>query len=106
MKRIDHAEASSKFIRAKDRRFHDRRLWDLRQKRDQRSEHLAEWEGCARLPPRSGTRSPTSPSMEEFERNAIKNGAHVHWARDAEHSQVVFDILSCTARTLVKSSRC
>ena len=45
MKRIDHAEASSKFIRAKDHvEFHDRRLWDLRQKRDRESEHLAEWE--------------------------------------------------------------
>ena len=32
MKRIDHAEASSKFIKAKDHiDFHDKRLWDLRQ---------------------------------------------------------------------------
>ncbi len=39
MRRIDHAEASSKFIRAKDHLdFHDQRLWDLRQKRDRESE--------------------------------------------------------------------
>jgi hypothetical protein len=31
MKRIDHAEASSGFIKAKDHlEFHDKRLWDLR----------------------------------------------------------------------------
>jgi L-lactate dehydrogenase complex protein LldF len=43
--------------------------------------------------------------LEEFERNAIKNGAHVHWAKDAaEHNQIVLDILSSrSARTLVKA---
>ena len=38
MSRIDHSEASSKFIEAKDHlEFHDRRLWDLRKKRDRES---------------------------------------------------------------------
>ena len=44
--------------------------------------------------------------LEEFERNAIANGAHVHWARDAaEHNQIVHDILERArcASTLVKS---
>ena len=42
---IDHAEASSKFIEAKDHlEFHDQRLWDLRKKRDRESEQLPEWE--------------------------------------------------------------
>ena len=43
--------------------------------------------------------------LEEFERNAIANGAQVHWARDAaEHNAIVHDILSERgARTLVKS---
>ena len=43
--------------------------------------------------------------LEEFERNAIKNGAQVHWAKDAaEHNQIVFDIMSArSARTLVKA---
>ena len=35
IKRVDHAEASSRFIAAKDHAdFHDQRLWDLRLKRD------------------------------------------------------------------------
>ena len=43
--------------------------------------------------------------LEQFERNALSNGANVHWARDAaEHNQIVFDILSAHGvRTLVKS---
>ena len=108
MKRIDHAEASSKFIRAKDHiEFHDRRLWDLRQKRDRESEHLPEWEELRSLASaiKEHTLANLAEYLEEFERNAIKNGAHVHWARDAaEHNQIVFDILSSHgARTLVKS---
>ena len=108
MKRIDHAEASSKFIRAKDHvEFHDRRLWDLRQKRDRESEHLAEWEELRSLASaiKEHTLANLAQYLEEFERNAIKNGAQVHWARDAaEHNQIVFDILSSHgARTLVKS---
>jgi L-lactate dehydrogenase complex protein LldF len=108
MKRIDHAEASSKFIRSKDHvEFHDRRLWDLRRKRDRESEHLAEWEELRSLASaiKEHTLANLAEYLEEFERNAIKNGAHVHWARDAaEHNQVVFDILSSHgARTLVKA---
>ena len=45
MSRVDHAEASSKFIEAKDHAdFHDKRLWDLRKKRDSESEAMPEWE--------------------------------------------------------------
>ena len=45
MRRVDHAEASSKFIEAKDHAgFHDMRLWDLRQKRDRESEDIPEWQ--------------------------------------------------------------
>lgn len=43
--------------------------------------------------------------LEQFEANAIRNGAKVHWAKDAaEHNQLVFDILHARgATTLVKS---
>jgi L-lactate dehydrogenase complex protein LldF len=44
-KRVDHAEASSRFIAAKDHiEFHDQRLWDLRKKRDRESEEIPEWQ--------------------------------------------------------------
>ena len=107
-KRVDHAEASSRFITAKNHiEFHDQRLWDLRKKRDRESEEIPEWQELRALASaiKEHTLTHLADYLEEFERNAIRNGAHVHWARDgAEHNQVVFDILSAHAvRTLVKS---
>ena len=43
--------------------------------------------------------------LEMFERNAVANGIHVHWAKDAqEHNETVYRILSeHGARHLIKS---
>ena len=108
MKRIDHAEASSHFIKAKDHiEFHDRRLWDLRQKRDRESVQLDEWEALRTLASeiKEHTLTHLAHYLEEFEANATRNGVHVHWARDAaEHNQIVFEIMNSRgARTLVKA---
>ena len=108
MKRIDHAEASSKFIKAKDHLdFHDKRLWDLRKKRDRESEHLPEWEELRSLASaiKEHTLTHLADYLEEFERNAISNGARRALGPDAaEHNQIVLDILSARgARTLVKA---
>src|ERR1700674_5286111 len=108
MKRVDHAEASSKFIKAKDHAdFHDKRLWDLRKKRDRESQDMPEWEELRTLASaiKEHTLTHLADYLEEFERNATRNGAHVHWAIDAaEHNQIVLDILRLRdARTLVKA---
>ena len=108
MNRVDHSEASSKFIEAKDHlEFHDRRLWDLRKKRDRESEFLPEWEDLRSLASaiKEHTLSHLADYLEEFERNAKRNGAQVHWAKDAaEHNQIVFDIMSSNgASMLVKA---
>ncbi len=108
MKRVDHAEASSKFIEATDHlEFHDKRLWDLRQKRDREAQLLPEWEELRSLASaiKEHTLTHLADYLEQFERNATANGAEVHWATDAaEHNQIVFDIMkSHGARTLVKS---
>jgi len=108
MKRIDHAEASSKFIEAKDNAdFHDRRLWDLRQKRDREKEKLPEWEELRTIASaiKEHTLTHLADYLEEFERNAVRNGATVHWARDAaEHNEIVYRLLHDRgARTLVKA---
>jgi L-lactate dehydrogenase complex protein LldF len=108
MKRIDHAEASSRFIEATDHlEFHDKRLWDLRRKRDRESGELPEWQELRSLASaiKEHTLTHLADYLEEFERNAMRNGAHVHWAQDAAaHNQVVYDILSGHgARTLVKA---
>jgi L-lactate dehydrogenase complex protein LldF len=108
MKPIDHAEASSKFIEAKDHlEFHDRRLWDLRKKRDRETESLPEWQELRALASaiKEHTLTHLAEYLEQFEANAIRNGATVHWARDAaEHNQIVYDILSAhRAPSLVKA---
>ncbi|HSC99391.1 MAG TPA: lactate utilization protein B [Casimicrobiaceae bacterium] len=108
MRRIDHAEASSRFIEATDHLdFHDKRLWDLRKKRDRESYELPEWQELRALASaiKEHTLTHLADYLEEFERNAIRNGASVHWAKDAaEHNQIVLDILARGgARTLVKA---
>ena len=108
MSRVDHADASSKFIEAKDHAdFHDKRLWDLRKKRDAESEALPEWETLRTLASaiKEHTLTHLGDYLEEFEKNATANGMVVHWARDgAEHNQIVLGILqSHGATTLVKS---
>ena len=107
-KRVDHAEASSRFIEAKDHAdFHDQRLWDLRRKRDAESEEIPEWQELRSLASaiKEHTLTHLADLLEQFERNAVANGMVVHWARDAaEHNQIVFDILAARGtRTLVKS---
>ena len=108
MSRVDHAEASSRFIEAKDHaEFHDKRLWDLRRKRDAETQAIPEWEELRSLASaiKEHTLSHLGDYLVEFERNAIANGMVVHWARDAaEHNQVVSEILQSHAvTTLVKS---
>ena len=108
MRPIDHAEASSHFIQATAHlEFHDRRLWDLRLKRDREAHGIAEWEDLRNLASaiKEHALSHLADYLEQFEAKASKNGAHVHWARDAsEHNQVVYDILAAhSAKTLVKS---
>jgi L-lactate dehydrogenase complex protein LldF len=107
--RVDHAEASSKFIAAKDHAdFHDKRLWDLRKKRDSESEAMPEWEELRQLASAIKEHALThlADYLAEFERNAQANGAIVHWARDAaEHNQIVFDIMASHQATLLVKSK-
>jgi L-lactate dehydrogenase complex protein LldF len=108
VKRVDHAEASSHFISSKAHvDFHDKRLWDLREKRDREAEAIPEWEALRALASaiKEHTLSHLGDYLEQFERNAKANGMQVHWARDAaEHNQTVLDLLGARgARILVKS---
>ena len=108
MKRIDHAEAASSFIAAKDNEtFHDKRLWDLRLKRDRMRDEVPEWNELRDLASAIKTHTLThlADYLEQFEDNARNNGAHVHWALDAEdHNRIVHDILADhRVKTLVKS---
>jgi L-lactate dehydrogenase complex protein LldF len=107
--RVDHAEASSKFIEAKDHAdFHDKRLWDLRKKRDVVTEAIPEWEELRSLASaiKEHTLTHLGDYLEEFEKNATANGMVVHWARDAaEHNQIVFGILESHGATILVKSK-
>ena len=108
MSRIDHAEASSHFIdEPENAAFHDKRLWDLRQKRDRETASIPEFQELRELASaiKEHTLTHLADYLEQFEAQAKSNGVQVHWALDAEeHNHIVHDILSGhSVRTLVKS---
>ncbi|HKE16036.1 MAG TPA: lactate utilization protein B [Kofleriaceae bacterium] len=103
-----HADAAARFV-ADDARahWHDQALWWLRQRRDQASAPVPDWERLREAASRikQHTLSRLADLLEEFERNARALGAQVWFARDAaEHNDIVHRILSGRGVTrLVKS---
>ena len=105
----DHPENATDFV-ANDSRahWHDQSLWFVRSKRDKAAATLPEWE---QLRERASaiklhTMSRLADLLEEFERNATKLGAVVHWARTpAEHNQIVLDIIQKHQATKVVKSK-
>jgi L-lactate dehydrogenase complex protein LldF len=76
--------------------MHDRFLWTARQHRDHQAQAIPEWEELREIASKikEHTLTHLDRYLEEFERNATKRGAHVHWARDAaEHNEIVLSIL-------------
>ncbi len=105
---VDHAEAAERFLAAPSHAaFHDKRLWDLREKRDTQARAIPEWEALRTLA--SDIKAHALDRLEhyllQFEAAARANGVTVHWARDgAEHNTIVENILhQASATTLVKS---
>jgi L-lactate dehydrogenase complex protein LldF len=86
---------------------HDRLVWGMRQHRDKAVAGVPEWEKLRELASqiKEHTLSHLDHYLEEFETNATKLGAHVHWARDAEeHNEVVYDILHAhRVKSVIKS---
>ena len=104
----EHADNATTFVSDDARaHWHDQSLWFVRSKRDKAAATLPEWE---ELRGRASaiklhTMSRLADYLEEFERNATKMGAVVHWARTpAEHNQIVLDIIQKHgAKKVVKS---
>ena len=108
MKRVEHAKLSKRFlIKENNLEFHDKRLWQLRQSRDRVTYEIPEWEEMRSLASaiKEHTLVHLPDYLEEFERNATRNGVRVHWASDAaEHNRIVYEILESHGATrLVKS---
>ena len=104
----DHAAAAAEFIADRPRtHWHDGALWFVRAKRDKAAQSLPEWESLreAASQIKAHTVSRLADYLEQFERNATRLGATVHWARDAaEHNQIVLELLQRHgAKRVVKS---
>jgi L-lactate dehydrogenase complex protein LldF len=86
---------------------HDRLVWGLRHNRDKSVAGVPEWAQLRELASqiKEHTLTHLDQYLEQFEQNATKLGAHVHWARDAEeHNHIVHDILqSHVAKSVIKS---
>ena len=81
-----HAIAAARFLENKENEaWHDHTLWMVRTKRDKMSHSLPEWERLRELASeiKLYSNSHLDTLLEEFEKNAIANGAIVHWAKDA-----------------------
>lgn len=94
---IEHPQAAEQFTRNKARtKWHDQALWFVRVKRDRAAGVIPEWESLRATASaiKAHTISRLAEYLEQFEREATRRGAVVHWARDAsEHNQIVLDIL-------------
>jgi L-lactate dehydrogenase complex protein LldF len=108
MKPIDQARNALAFLED-DTHEHafDKLIWELRERRDTAARELPEWERLRTLASeiKEHTLANLAHYLELFEASASRNGARVHWARDAhDHNQIVYDILrSHDAQSLVKS---
>lgn len=93
----DHPALAAAFVRDNERtHWHDGALWFVRAKRDKAAQTLPEWETLRETASaiKMHTVSRLADYLEQFETNATRLGAQVHWARDAaEHNEIVLEIL-------------
>ncbi len=105
---MDHAVQAAEFLRNPERvTWHDQALWFVRAKRDRMAHALPEWEQLREKAAaiKAYTLSHLAELLEQFERNATRLGAHVHWAETAEeHNRIVLELLQRHgAKKVVKS---
>lgn len=93
----DHAALAKAFIKDEERvNWHDGALWYIREKRDNASKKIPEWEQLrdAASAIKNNVVSNLHDYLLRFEANLQKNGVQVHWAADAEeHNAIVYSIL-------------
>ena len=93
----NHSERADIFNQDEDRvNWHDETLWFVRQKRDKASKVIDDWELLRQTA--SGIKDNVLSNLHdyllEFEKNALANGAVIHWAADSrEHNEIVHSIL-------------
>src|SRR5262245_29067320 len=105
---MDHAAAAAEFVSdGPHAHWHDQALWFIRAKRDKCAHGLPEWEELRERAAaiKRHVIANLADLLEQFEANATRLGAVVHWARDAEeHNRIVHGLLEQHAvRRVVKS---
>jgi L-lactate dehydrogenase complex protein LldF len=105
---MSHPQEATEFLKDSAKsRWHDDTLWFIRDKRDKMSHSVPEWEDLRDLASsiKDNVLGNLADYLEEFERNATKNGIKVHWAADAqEHNEIVLSILKeKECKAIVKS---
>jgi L-lactate dehydrogenase complex protein LldF len=105
---MGHAEAATLFVKDDVRaHWHDQAVWFMRQKRDTAARSVPDWEELRVRAEaiKAHTVSNLAGYLEEFERNATRLGAVLHWARDGEeHNRIVHELLAGRGvKLLVKS---
>lgn len=105
---VNHAARAKAFIADRERTdWHNEAVGYLRDKRDTGAATVGEWEVLRDLA--SQIKNNVLANLDEyllqFETNARKNGAHIHWAADAaDHNRIVSQILQTHGvKLLVKS---
>jgi L-lactate dehydrogenase complex protein LldF len=87
--------------------WHDRTLWIVRQKRDRVAAAVPEWESLREQASliKENALSQLDVYLEQFETEALKNGATVLWAKDAdEFNRIILNIIrKHQAKNIVKS---
>lgn len=96
-KKVNHPLAAGVFTKDDERaHWHDQALWFVRVKRDRMANSLPEWEALRSTASaiKSHTIAHLADYLEQFEREATRRGAVVHWAANAaEHNEIVLKIL-------------
>src|SRR5688572_17904412 len=94
---VDHADLASSFNKDENRvDWHDKTLWFIRQKRDLAARQIPEWERLRELASqiKENVLSDLHAYLIQFEKNAIQNGVHIHWAATPEeHNKIVHSII-------------
>tara|TARA_R110000823_G_scaffold19342_4_gene59694 strand:- start:202 stop:1566 length:1365 start_codon:yes stop_codon:yes gene_type:complete len=105
---LTHSQAAKEFNKDESRvDWHDKAIWHLRQNRDLGVNKIPNWQELRETASeiKLNVLSHLDTYLEEFEKMALSNGVHVHWALDGdEHNKIVKDILEKhRVKKLVKS---
>jgi len=104
-----HSRAAEEFLKNPQKTSrHDQTFWAVRAKRDAQAAAIPEWEDLREAASKIKKHTVThlADYLEQFESNAVKNGAVVHWAKDAaEFNDIILGLLKSHGVTKVVKSK-